>query len=104
MRIFFFFAGETGWATAHFFLSVSHNTSSCIVTQGLTGRAWVHSRRAHGRPRYGQLGHDTAHNTAVSARVQGLAGGECVMIQSLYHDRSEGLAGCGWVTIQLIVS
>ena len=28
---------EGYWATAQIFLSVSHNTTSCIVTQGLTG-------------------------------------------------------------------
>ena len=74
------------------FLSVSHNTASCIVTQRLTGMAWacskgagVRSRRAaraqqgrrgahgerkgrlggaQGLPRYGRLGHDTGHDMA----------------------------------------
>ena len=41
--------------------------------------------------------------TLPAAHARGLAGGECVTIQLLYHDRTEGLAGCGWVMIQSIV-
>ena len=34
-------AVELEWAITHFFfLSLSHNTASCIVTQGLIGMAW----------------------------------------------------------------
>ena len=49
-------------------------------------------RHGQGRPRHGRR------------RARGLAGGECVTIQLLYRDRSEGLASWGWVTIQSIVS
>ena len=111
------FAGAAG-LLPNFFLSVSHNTASCIVTQGLTSRAWETGlgeqqarRGAHGWPQYGRLGHHTTHDMtkggndmAGSSRARGLAGGKCVTIQSLYRDRSEGLAGWGWVTIQSIVS
>ena len=72
------------------------------MTQGLTGRAWETGlgaqqarkgpqgarRGEHGRPQYGQLGHDTAHDKAKgghdmadSARACGLAGGLCRDIQ-----------------------
>ena len=44
----------------------------------------MRDRGAHGRPRYGRLGHDTAHyttkgghDTAGSTRASDLAGGEC---------------------------
>ena len=50
-----------------FFLSLSHNTASCIMTQGLTGMAWETGLGTQGRAgaRKGKQGgagasHDTA--------------------------------------------
>ena len=67
-------------------------------------------RQGLGAQQARMVGHDTAGwatiqpTTRPSARASGLAGGECVTIQSLYRDRSEGLPGWGWVMIQSIVS
>ena len=58
-------AVELEWTTAHFFLSLSHNTASCILTQGLTGKgAQWHATTRRGRVRtrlcdMASKGHDT---------------------------------------------
>ena len=44
-----------------FFLSVSHNTTSCIVTQGLTG---LGAQGRVGLATIQHAGHDTGHDTA----------------------------------------
>ena len=56
-----------GWATAQFFLSLSHNTTSCIVT-GKAGRqrrgGWGTLGRAAGWSRYGQATSTTRRGRA----------------------------------------
>ena len=100
---------ELEWATAHFFLSLSHNTASCIVTQGLKGMAWEtglgkqQARRGaqqarRGPPRHGVvgLGHGPATRptrvTTRPASTQGRATASArnlaargVAIQTLYR-------------------
>ena len=79
-------AQEAGWATAHF-LSLSHDTASCIVTQahrGVHGQArhgqqCITTRPRHGRntaskgPRHGRL----ARGASGSASAHSLAAGVC---------------------------
>ena len=96
-----------------FFLIVSHNTASCIVTHGLTGMAWetclgaqqerrgtqgVHRGRAWSAmiqpagPRY-RPQHGRQH-------VHRLGWWIVSRYMVLYRDRSEGLAVGGCVMIQ----
>ena len=81
------------------FAVLSHDTVDCIVTQGAAG--------AHGRPQYGRLGCDIAQRHGQGrprhGRQLACAGPGWWIVSRytvLYHDRGEGLAVGGCVTIQ----
>ena len=106
---------------------MSHNTANCIVTQGLTGRAWetrkgcTGARKGHAGTR--MVGHDTVVWATIQPttwpRGEGGGGGGggggarhsrqrsrrpgwwiVSRYTILYRDRSKGLAAGGCVTIQ----
>ena len=84
-----------------------HDTGRAVGAQGQAGLGHDMVERARsGTPRYGQPGTTTLpvglRYGWQRARAALLL--ECVTIQSLYHDRSEGWTGWGWVTVQSIVS
>ena len=53
-----------------FFLSVSHNTTSCIMTQGLTGMAWENGLGAQQARRGAEGGRMVVHDTTGWATIQ----------------------------------